>query len=230
MLDYAQIISEIRLCVGRPSPQVVSDEVLERYYNRALKRLAGELGWLIPLDPIQIHLTANQYSYPLPEPVMQVLWVAYGTAPMLQIAPDNVMRWIRDNQGWMNQAASSPPASFAIMGRNLLLNPPPAQDTTSADTLLQVGYIADSPGLQARGVAGLPDSDCLTAVYDAGSEFLAFNPGTTEAEQAVRAALVAPNAAFYQRHLNQSREDWDQQAKFAQRRIAVGGRRTIAAR
>lgn len=229
-MDFAAYISELRIRVGSPSANAVSDELLRRYFNSALQRLAGEIGWLIPTDPIVVSLDRNVYSYPLPDTVMQVLWVTYGANPMQQVVPDSVFRWIRDNQNWMDSTPGTSPSSFGIYGRNLLLNPPPAQPTTGPESVLRLGYIAYSPGLGARGVPGLPDGEAWTAIYDAALEFCSYNPGNDDAERAKRAALVPINTAFYQRHLKQSQANWEEQALFQSTTLSVGYRRTFAAR
>ncbi len=227
-MQFEEVISRVRMRCGRPSPQVLSDDAIKVYFNSAMQRLADEIGWLFP-DPLPITLEQGVYRYPLPDNVMQVFAVYYGTNPVRQVVPDNYERWVRDNLT-VQPTVTGIPTLFAVYGRQLYLNPPPSQGTTDATTALTVTYLAYSPGLEARGIQGLPDGDYDTVIYDASSEFLEFNPGTTPEEVALRTKLAASNAAYYKRHLTATRARWENEASFSQSSISPAYRRAWAAR
>lgn len=222
MYDDVQALAELRLRVGDMSPNATTQDTLRRFYASALERLAQKLKWNIPL-PTTLTIPAQEYRIPMPDDLMQILWVECNGN---RITPDSVNRWIRDRvQYGVSTVQATTPSLYAMQGRRLLFYP-----VFSADTEIVLSYIAHSPRLQPGGITGLPWADLMVAVYDAAAEYLSYFPGDTPEAQAKAAGLLKANLAFYARELEQAEMRWLKPEVFQQTRIGVGGRRSFPAK
>lgn len=215
-----EALAQLRVRIGDPSKNEVSNETLRMFFTSALQRLAHELKWNVP-PATTITVAAQDYAVPLPDDLMWLLWVE---ANNLRLQPDSANRLILDSFSWRDQQPGTP-SRYVIQGRTLILIPPPASDTE-----FTFSYIANSDGLQPGGITALPDADFQCAIYDAAIEFLSMFPGDTPEAQQKRTVLMTMNKTFYEREIANSRERRDSQAYFAQKALQVGGRRAYPSR
>lgn len=220
MTDEATMLSRLRYRIGDPSPNDVTAITLREFWNSALQRLAHFLKWNIP-PATTITVASGDYSLPLPDNLMWLLWVEWNNQ---RLQPDQINRLILNGVNWATLPAGTL-SRYAIQGRQLILLPGPSSDTT-----ITYSYIANSPGLEPKGITGLSEQDVAPALYDAASEFLMMYPGDDDATMKKRSKLLEANLALYKVELANAQERYDNPALFANKSLRVGWRRSYPAR
>lgn len=222
MYDDIQALAELRLRVGDMSPNATTQDTLRRFFASALEDLADKLKWNIPL-PTTLTIPAQEYRVPMPDDLMQILWVECNGN---RVTPDSVNRWIRDRvQYGVTTVQATTPQAYAMQGRRLLFYP-----VFAAETEITLSYIAHGGELTPGAIPGLPWADLMVAVYYAAAEYLAFFPGDTPEAIKRNEDRRLKNLEFYKDKLAQAQMRWLKPEVFQQTRLGIGGRRSFASR
>jgi hypothetical protein len=178
-MTEVELYSDLRELIGNPSVNEVSNRQLRKYLTPALEWLADQLKYAVVTDDNAIALTAGQLEYPLPPEVSWIVWVEWDGN---KLEPATTQGWERDGLDWRD-AASASPTGFAIEGRNLILNPPPASTDVTTDPTLSIRYISSTPGLKPGEQPGLSKLDQQILVLKAASRYLGFHPTPENAQR-----------------------------------------------
>jgi len=193
-MNGKELLSELRERIGNPNVNEVSNPQLERYLASALSWLASELDYVVRTETQMIQVTAEQQEYPLPGDFMSMIFVEWDGNRVL---PTSTYSMDRDGTLWRG-ATGANLAQYAIQGRKLILQPPPSSGAVTADSLLTLRYIADSPGVQVSGTPDLSDTDQRLALWEAAYQYLIVHPSETNAARAhscaVQVQRLLPNA------------------------------------
>jgi hypothetical protein len=151
-----------------PSPEEVSDRLLDSCLADALSWLASELKYDIRTNE-QIGLTAGQFEYPLPQDLSHVIWIEWNGKVL-----DPTSTYLVNATGgsWREQDANATLSEYAIQGRKLILLPPPSAAAITTDPYLSWRYIASGGEMGESGVPGLSDLDLQIARYQAACNWL----------------------------------------------------------
>ena len=198
MATAAAIRSKLRRLIMNPSPEEVSDTLLDSCFADALAWLASELRFDIHTDE-QIPLTAGQFEVPLPQDLAWLLWIEWNGKVL-----DPTSTFLVNGTGgsWRQQEANDSLSEYAIQGRKLILLPPPSATAITTDPYLSWRYIASGGEIGESGVPGLSDLDLQIARYQAACNWLtdhitAENLSVFQAKIAAYTEMIArllPNA------------------------------------
>jgi hypothetical protein len=162
----------VRQSIGRPPKNQVEDSEIDAYFNSGLTFLAGELDYRVRIDSLSLVLTAEQRRYPLPDDVLEIVWVEWNSN---RLESRSIWEWDRLGTDYVD-GTSGNPLEFAVQGRELILFPPP--DTGAVETAgsLVYCYLSTGEGITPAGVVGLSDADQRVAAYRAAWEWLLTHP------------------------------------------------------
>ncbi len=160
---------EFRELIGNPRVSELSVRQIDSYLIGSLVWLAEELEFDIQTEEI-IGLSADQVEVPLPPDLLFLLWVEYNETRLDAISYSEL-----DRENWRIQESGTP-ARYAVLGRRLILNPPPDSTAITADETLSWRYIGSGARLTAQGPQGLSEGDLQLLRYDAALAWLSSHP------------------------------------------------------
>lgn len=171
-MTEAELYSEVRELIGNPQVNEVSNRQLRKYLIGACEWLADQLKYAVVTDDSAILLVEDQVEYSLPSELCWIVWVEWNA---IKLDPATTYGWEREGTGWRSTTASLP-ASFAVEGRRLLLNPPPSDDAIDTDSLLSIRYISNTPGLAPGGPPQMGAMDQQALIFKAAHRYCIAHP------------------------------------------------------
>lgn len=173
-MTRARLYADVRQQIGGPHLNTITDADLEGYVQGALRWIAGELRLTVRAEPHAIGLVAEQAEYALPSDVAEMIDVEWNDT---RLEPTSTYQETLDGGAWRFAEAANP-TQYAILGRRLILIPPPSSDAVTTDGFLTIRYVAGPP--EPVGPSGQPDLnpvDYDLLVYEAAYRYLLAHPG-----------------------------------------------------
>lgn len=179
--SQVELLADLRERVGRPEVNAVSDRPLKHHLKAALEWLADRLQFNVQNETLD--LSADTQTYDLPSDLLLLLNVAWHGAD-LDMA--SVAEWRAKRRPYPD-ATPGQPREYAVLGRQLILNPAADSSAIDTDSALSWSWVRSAPELTAAGVQGLTNPDLDAAVLYAAINFIAAKTPKDEAEAAADA-------------------------------------------
>lgn len=141
------------------------------YANASLTWTAAQLKMNIREEP-NIGLVTDEHNYRLPQ---DCLWVIYASWNSNKLTPASVYKWDRDGTNWRSSTSTDVLQEYAVLGRQIILNPAPAAGAITTDAFLRLRYIAGAT-LSNEDQLELNDMACWVAIYKAAVMYLRAHP------------------------------------------------------
>lgn len=166
------LLGQLRLLVGDPPLNEISDRKLISFVTFAMEWFACEMEHNVIDDTTSLVLTAGQGEYPLPATFLVAIWFEHND---IRLEPMSLSAKDRDQEAWQ-QATSGTPVSYAIQGRKVSFHPPPDSSAVSTDSIVSYRYVASATALGPQGPQGLSEADQWLLIYRAARDFCVANP------------------------------------------------------
>lgn len=171
LLGDSDYYAEIRELVGAPALNLVPDRTLQKYAIAGLEWMADQ--FRIYLKTGTVALVASTREYTLPVDFLQLVSLTWHYN---YLTPGSVAGWARDQESWENTTAAATLSEYALLGRSLILKPPPSAAAVATASTLSLRYLSSQQGLTTSGAAGLSEADQRIGVYHAAREYCASHP------------------------------------------------------
>lgn len=160
-MTKAQLRRQLRLRIGNPTKDEVSDDQLDGFLQAALEALnrRAEVAWA---DITSITTESGTQEYALPANVVRVEWVEYGTTMLGESSQEELRARYSD----FRNATAGTPTTYVIYDRKILLYPKP----NGAQTL-RIRAVVTPADIPDGGPTELATQDHRTLVLWAAAEY-----------------------------------------------------------
>jgi hypothetical protein len=162
-----RILTNLRRLTGNLDPNAISDRDLSEYVESASDWLAIELANFYSIEELMLGLTADESEIALPDDLAWILFIEWNNN---RLEGSSHFQSDRSGIGY-RQLTSGNPNGFLVIGRKLILVPPPSSASVTADANLTIRYVSMAPAMTTGGIPGLSDADCRLMLARASWEY-----------------------------------------------------------